>query len=59
MSKLQKKPPALIREHLALQNMNFSFQAVYFCPPGSESGYSRGTKVKEFRHVKFGRAEKH
>jgi hypothetical protein len=37
----QKKPSALKREHLALQNMkflNFFYFCGNFCPPGSEYG---------------------
>jgi hypothetical protein len=36
MSKLQEKPAALKREHLALF---FSMFVGHFCPPGSGSGY--------------------
>jgi hypothetical protein len=42
MSKLQKKPSALKRDHPILQNMNFykffSTFVGHFCPPGSGSG---------------------
>jgi hypothetical protein len=41
MSKLQKKPSALKREHTALQNMKFQKKILFlghFCPPGSGSG---------------------
>jgi hypothetical protein len=39
VSKLQKKPSALKREHPALQNMKYLIFVDHFCPPGSGSGF--------------------
>jgi len=42
MSKLQKKPSALRREHTALQTGNFVIFSTFvghICPPGSGSGF--------------------
>jgi hypothetical protein len=65
MSKLQKKPSELKREHPALQNikfLNFVFIFVgHFCPPGSgygstdliESGYETQVKSHISKNVKL------
>jgi hypothetical protein len=61
ISKLQKKPSALKREHPALQNMKFlnffPIFVVHFCPPGSGSrcpSYRRSlqTSKENIQHFK-------